>query len=101
MVVITEKENERMLDIMEEINALKVLTQTLAADNELYYENSELYGQIKEDLKNSMSTYRAAWAEIIQKYQLDPEKGDNYVLNFSDRSIKYMGNKQFEIMDMK
>lgn len=90
MVVITEKENERMLDIIEEINALKVLTQTLASDNELYYENSDLYSQIKEDLKASMSTYRVTWAEIIKKYELDPEKGDNYVLNFSDRSIHYM-----------
>ena len=35
VAVITKKENEKMMDIIEEINSLKVLTKTLAADNEL------------------------------------------------------------------
>ncbi len=93
IVIISEKENERMIDIIEEMNALKVLIQTLASDDELYRENSELYERIKSDLKNTMSTYRIAWHEIIEKYQLDSEKGDNYVLNFNDRSIHYIENQ--------
>lgn len=94
VAVITKKENEKMMDIIEEINSLKVLTKTLAADNELYCKNSKMYGQIKKDLKASMTIYRAAWNEIIKKYQLDPEKGENYMLDFSDRSIHYMENQQ-------
>lgn len=38
MVIISEEENEKMIDIIEELNALKVLAQTLAANNELYHE---------------------------------------------------------------
>ena len=90
---INEKENERTMDIIEDINALKVLVQTLSTNNELYNENSEMYEKIKNDLKASMLAYRAAWDEIIQKYELDPEKGDNYVLNFNNRSVHYVENQ--------
>lgn len=92
MVIISEEENERMIDIIEELNALKVLAQTLAANNELYHENSEMYGRIKKELKSNTASYRAEWHKIIEKYRLDPEKGDNYVLNFNDRSIHYIEN---------
>lgn len=92
IVIISEKENEKMMDIVEEMNALKVLIQTLAFDDEVYCENSKLYQRIKNDLKNIIVTYRIAWREIIEKYHLDPEKGDNYVLNFDNRSIHYREN---------
>ena len=89
---ISKEENEKMLDIIEDINALKVLTKTLA-DNEVYEKNSKMYDKIKNDLKVSMSEYRNIWRNIIEKYGLDPEKGDNYVLNFDDRSVCYIENQ--------
>ncbi len=92
IVTISEDENEKMMDIIEGINALKVLVQTLASDNELYNENSEMYTRIKNDLKNTMADYQTEWNKIIEKYHLDPEKCENYFLNFSDRSIQYVEN---------
>lgn len=89
---ISKEENEKMIDIIEGINALKVLTKTLA-DNEVYEKNSEMYEKIKNDLKVSMSEYRNTWRNIIEKYGLDPEKGDNYVLNFDDCSVCYIENQ--------
>ena len=46
----------------------------------------------KNDLKNTMADYQTEWNKIIEKYHLDPEKCENYFLNFSDRSIQYVEN---------
>lgn len=74
IVTISEDENEKMMDIIEGINALKVLVQTLASDNELYNENSEMYTRIKNDLKNTMADYQIEWNKIIEKYHLNFRK---------------------------
>lgn len=92
LVKISEEDNEKMIDIVEDINALKVLSKTLSV-NEVFEKNSEMYEEIKNDLKTSMSNYRKTWGKIIEKYGLDPEKGDSYVLNFDDRSICYVENQ--------
>lgn len=51
-----------------------------------------MYDRIKKELKSNTTSYRAEWHKILEKYRLDPEKGDNYVLNFNDRSIHYIEN---------
>lgn len=89
LVIVSEEENEKMMDIVEEIDALKVLIQTLAAENDLYQKESVLYERIKADLKQSLNKYNTAWHSLIIKYQLDLEKADNYILDFGNRSIHY------------
>lgn len=92
LATISEEENETMIDLIEGINAIKVLTQTLASDNELFQANSDLYEKIKTDMKESLANYKKAWQDLIIQYELDPEKGDNYILNFTDRTIHYEEN---------
>lgn len=99
LATISEVENETMIDLIEEINAIKVLTQTLASDNELFQANSELYEKLKSDMKESLVNYKSAWQDLIVRYELDPEKGDNYILNFTDKTIYYEEMHKREIMD--
>lgn len=89
VTIIDEVDNKNMIDIYEEITSLKSLAQSLADNNELFLENSDLYERLKTDLKMTTENYRQAWKRLIDKYYLDESKGDQYILDFNSRKIVY------------
>ena len=89
VTVIDDVDNKDMINIFEEITSLKSLAQSLADNNELFLENSDLYERLKIDLKMATDNYRQAWKRLIDKYRLEESKGEQYILDFNSRKIIY------------
>ncbi|AXU80658.1 TPA: CXXX repeat peptide modification system protein [Clostridioides difficile] len=87
ITTISKEDNETLINIVEEINTLRNLMITLTEENNLYKENSDLYKQITEDIKEANHKYTLYWEMLIKKYNLNLELANKYTLNFSDCSI--------------
>lgn len=97
ITTISEGDNENFINIVEEINTLRNLMITLTEENNLYKENSDLYKQIIEDIKEANHKYTLAWEMLIKKYNLSLELANKYTLNFSDCSIHLNESNEAQI----
>ena len=73
------------------INSIKVLIRTLAEENELYKENSDLYQQLISDLNVYRKNYETWWNSTCEKYSLDSAKQNQYYLDFETKTIFLTG----------
>lgn len=89
-VIITElpdDERQEIENLFERINSLESLSLTLAADNKLFKENSDMYERIITDLTDTRKKFNQWWLFLADKYNLDKDHLSQYHVDFQDSNL--------------
>lgn len=86
---ILETEKDEIESLFERINSLHSLSLTLAANNDLFQENSNMFERIVSDLTQTQKMYNQWWQRIADKYHLDKSRLEEYRVNFQDSYLYF------------
>lgn len=84
-----ESEREEVEALFERMNSLQTLSLTLAANNDLFQENSHMYERIVSDLSQTQKMYQQWWERIGDKYNLNKSRLEEYRVNFQDSCLYF------------
>ncbi|MGS0763611.1 CXXX repeat peptide modification system protein [Syntrophomonas curvata] len=86
---ILETEKDEIESLFERMNSLHGLSLTLAASNDLFQENSNMFERIVSDLAQTQKKYKQWWECIADKYNLDKSRLEEYRVNFQDSCLYF------------